>query len=773
MRRSIYFTIFWTVILLPMMVLAEGSAELDAYDIGASDYDDQQLQASTELYVDIVDSANDKICWVGRGDLTVNQPDKSTEVAVLTGDDCTNAANSVTGAYYLELERNQRNHTEWDIRVCSDVSDANCLNVDDNEILGRLWADNWYFYNDGYDEEFAVNGSVYAVVPGGAVGRDAVIEMRMEGVSGYEYWLNANTIGPETSGGDRIGRSIVIAGNTVVPLYRLYLNPPDTAQYNWITPDVTNVVLSSDCGADDLIVTGSSDGTITFNSNITGTYVVVCDVNKDTFYDFGDSTDFSSFGDATDGDVNTVVWNGADNDGTIAGPGDYNCIVRLNVGEFHYIARDIETAYPGIRMFRVESDKSTRTPIMMFWDDNSVQLDLEMDFVGSGEYSPFSAPPDGLDPESYATASDAYYMDTDDVAQTGNARAWGRWIANGKGEDNYVDTFSAADTDISPPFVITIIAGGSDTDGDGLSNSEECDTTNTDPQNPDTDGDGVDDNTDDDPLDENVCADGDGDSCDDCANTGADGSGGNTDDDGLDTDGDGDCNDGDTDDDNDGVPDGEDDNPLDANDCDDTDGDGCNDCAITGADGSGGDPDNDGTDTDGDGICNDGDPDDDNDGVADGDDDDSLNPNDCRDVDTDGCDDCINTGPDNSGGDTDNDGLDTDGDGLCNGGDPDDDNDGVADGDDDDSLNPNDCRDVDTDGCDDCINTGANNSGGDTDNDGLDTDGDGLCNGGDPDDDNDGVADGDDDDSLNPNDCRDVDTDGCDDCINTGANNSG
>ena len=110
---------------------------------------------------------------------------------------------------------------------------------------------------------------------------------------------------------------------------------------------------------------------------------------------------------------------------------------------------------------------------------------------------------------------------------------------------------------------------------------------------------------------------------------------------------------------------------------------------------------------------------------------------------------------------------------ICNAGDPDDDNDGVVDGADSDPLDPNVCRDVDADSCDDCINTGANNSGGDTANDGADFDGDGLCDVGDPDDDNDGVADGGDTDPNDPNVCRDVDSDSCDDCVNTGADNSG
>ena len=101
----------------------------------------------------------------------------------------------------------------------------------------------------------------------------------------------------------------------------------------------------------------------------------------------------------------------------------------------------------------------------------------------------------------------------------------------------------------------------------------------------------------------------------------------------------------------------------------------------------------------------------------------------CRDADGDTCDDC-SSGSDDPAGD----GPDFDADGLCDAGDDDDDNDGVDDIDDSDPQNPNVCRDVDTDTCDDC-SSGTD----DPANDGVDFDGDGLCDAGDADDDNDGV----------------------------------
>ena len=328
--------------------------------------------------------------------------------------------------------------------------------------------------------------------------------------------------------------------------------------------------------------------------------------------------------------------------------------------------------------------------------------------------------------------------------------------------------------------------GPGDSDSDGTNDAIECplawpcpdSTADGQPDymeaDADTDNDGVPDAADIAPADPNRCRDLDTDTCDDCTNTGADGSGGDPADDGLDTDGDGECDAGDNDTDNDGVDDTDDIAPTDPFRCRDTDMDMCDDCTNTGANQSGGDASNDGADTDGDGQCNTGDPDDDNDGVEDGPDVADVDPNRCRDTDGDSCDDCTNTGANLSGGDPLNDGPDADSDGTCDATDTDADNDGVDDMDDSAPADPFVCRDVDNDTCDDCSITGADRSGGDTDNDGLDTDGDGTCDAGEATDaDSDGVNDSDDIAPNDPNRCRDVDGDTCDDCTNTGADNSG
>ena len=188
--------------------------------------------------------------------------------------------------------------------------------------------------------------------------------------------------------------------------------------------------------------------------------------------------------------------------------------------------------------------------------------------------------------------------------------------------------------------------------------------------------------------------------------------------------------------DGDGVPDTDDSATDDPNECRDVDADTCDDCA-----GGFDNPFGDGADFDGDGQCDDGDDDRDNDGVPNAIDEVPLDPTHCADSDDDGCDDCAVTGPDGSGGSPTNDGADSDGDGACDAGDDDNDNDGVADAADTAPSDPTRCRDVDGDRCDDCVFTGADSTGGDPSDDGVDFEGDGTCDAGDLDADNDGIPD--------------------------------
>ncbi|MBT8189287.1 MAG: T9SS type A sorting domain-containing protein, partial [Bacteroidia bacterium] len=256
---------------------------------------------------------------------------------------------------------------------------------------------------------------------------------------------------------------------------------------------------------------------------------------------------------------------------------------------------------------------------------------------------------------------------------------------------------------------------GTDTDGDGI-----CDSSD-----PDDDNDGVNDISDLLPLNPSICQDLDGDGCDDCS-IGTDGFGPLADNapanDGADIDGDGICDDSDTDDDNDGVLD------IDELICGSDPANALSLCEVC----DGIDNDLDGTidegfvNTDGDGMADCIDPDDDNDGISDSDEiacgSNPLNALSLCEI-CDGLDNNLN-------GTIDEGFVNTDGDSMADCVDPDDDNDGVNDIEDIAPLDPGLCEDSDGDGCDDCA-SGTDGYGplpdNDPSNDGTDSDGDGIC----------------------------------------------
>jgi outer membrane protein OmpA-like peptidoglycan-associated protein len=615
---------------LSQLVHAEGSAEFDVADglIMMSRTHDQAVDTGTVAYVDILDGSNEKICYKGDGSaLSVfrPRPNQAMLVGTLNHRQCVDAVGGVNGAYLLDLGT-QTLGTEWDIRVCAkSVSNMNCLDNASNERLGRLWSYDWSFQSNlNYGRDYSINGSIYAIVPGGGPDRDAVVEMQMRGVSGARYHLFANSYGPETDSGQRIGRSApagAMQTNRVTPEFPIYLNPPEVARYNWTEPVVSEVKIKPECGT--AVVSEVAPGAISFQSNIVGQYVVVCDVNRDDVYNLADNADFSSFGTAVVG-LNTVMWDGRSKGGTVSAPGDYKCVIRLNVGEFHFMAEDIETADPGIRMYRVEKEQSgvrARTPIRMFWDDGLVPSDSEL--VPSNEgLSPNGSPPEGLDPGAYADDFKAYYLDGS--MPLGNARAWGNYDADGKGNDSFLDQFTSAATVQSAPITITVMTKDGDPDNDGLSTVRECELK-SDPRKADTDADGVRDGFE---ASDSSARDSDGDGVIDILDDdddddgiptkeelGADENGDGEPDDAVDSDGDGKPDFLDTDSDGDGVPDRDDVARTDKTLCRDSDNDRCDDCSG----GQGPDPAQDGPDSNGDGRCDAAD-DADGDGVLDKDD---------------------------------------------------------------------------------------------------------------------------------------------------------
>ncbi len=677
--------------LAPRPTLAEGSAETGA---------NQGLDSSTLLRVDILDDTTETFVWTGDGSVTVTGPSNGF-VGIFTSGQVITPLVGVTGAYRVDPDTDQyqvdgsgnvTGFTPWDLTVYRSGAPQ----------PGRVWADLWFFNAGSFWQSAATNASFYGLVPGGQSGDFGVIELDLEGMAGYIYQVRGNRSGADNNGispGLSVPQGV---GYNVWPEFRIYLNVPEVANYAISTPTVGGFGYSGGPTGCDVVVSGQTTGDFTFTTDVVGTYHVVCDLNGDGLFDITSTADLHLIGTTAVG-TNALTWDGLDNTGAVVPNGTYQCVVQVNVGEFHYVGSDIETSYPGFRMYEVDSG-GARVPLRMYWNDSLVQANAIP--MPNGDLGSETSGPSGVLSGSYGAPAAP-----DGEAFPGNARAWGDFGASivppnlhlGKGDQALLDTYAFLDSVSSPPLSLRVIDGSLDTDGEGLTDYQELCILGTNEADPDTDGDGV----------------------NDAAETSAGAP--------MDTDNDGIMDALDPDDDGDGVPTvNEDPNGDSDPTTDDTDGDGVPDYLDVDDDGDGvltagedldgdGDPTTD--DTDGDGVPNYLDVDDDGDSIPsivedpDGDGDPTTDDTDgdgvpnYLDADDDG--DSIPSIVEDPDGDGDPTTDDTDGDGVPNYLDPDDDGDSA----------PSALEDPDGDG--------------DPTND--DTDGDGVPNYLDPDDDGDHV----------------------------------
>ncbi len=622
-----------SVVLVAALFAPVARAEEKA-DLGPN----QSLNPETVVFVDVLDPANELVHYVGRTrnpttsavvdlDVTFRTPVGASLGTFPTGSDLVPSAGP--GTYELNFEivdLNADGDTEplvdWEITV---------TDLGGTPIPGRVFAERWRIDAGGYASQFATDGSFYAVVPSGGPGTEAVVELKAEGLAGFKYHLIANAEGVR----DGNGRSKYPTSTySAYANLALYLAPPDPAlvDYTTVAPSLTNESLTPQSGLCGEVAPGvpGAEGVVEFESNVSGVAHLVCDLNDDGVFDLTSDDDYHLLVEATAG-TNSFVWDGIDNVGNLVPAGTYECELLLTVGEFHFVANDIETSFPGFRVFRVDDD-GTRTGLDMYWNDaeippgNDVTMpDFQASLTTSG---------------AGGVASGDY---GDPVVVNDNARSWGNFAALSKGNDALLDTYTWLDDDRGGPFVVTVADATLDTDGDGLPDAEEDCVTGTDPDLADTDADGLSDRSEvdnqvSDPLDPDTDDDGvqDGDEVEDevlLADTDGDGDPdvADPDDDGDsvptlfegddDADGDGTPNFRDDDDDDDGVatldedPDEDGDPTNDDTDADSVldflDDDDDNDSLVVEDPDGDGDPAND--DTDGDGLADHLDPDDDDD----------------------------------------------------------------------------------------------------------------------------------------------------------------
>jgi MYXO-CTERM domain-containing protein len=493
----------FVLLLAPGIAAAEGSADIPAID---------RTLPETVVYVDVIDAGTETITYLGDQQADVFTPSGAFLRTVVSGEVVEPLAGA--GAYRFEFDFMT---SSWDIEVSGRTG-------------GRVWSPDWRFDAGSFRLSDAVSDSFYARVDGGADGRDGVIELRPEGLAGYVFRVSGTSTGLKWTD----GRSVPDRAQRYRDEYPIYLNPPEVVLDNPMVPTVTDIEVEVGIGDCDLLVPGVNTARITFESDARGAWHLLCDLNNDGVFDMTSDDDVHVIGELAQG-TNELFFEGYGNDGFPLAEGSYDCMVKLTTGELHYVVDDVETIYPGLRMFSVDP-VGERTGLRMFWNDTAVQSgDIDMP---NGVPGPVTSGPDGVD-------SGPYFAQTDSLV---NARAWGNFREGSKGDEAWMDTYTwlrEADSE-----VITFTIGGEnvDTDGDGLFDIEEECETGTDPTLADTDDDGIDDRTEvrrspTDPL----VADTDGDCIPDGLEVDENGRAGDFDEDGL-------LDPLDPDDDNDGIP---------------------------------------------------------------------------------------------------------------------------------------------------------------------------------------------------------------------------
>ncbi|MFO0727445.1 MAG: Ig-like domain-containing protein [Myxococcota bacterium] len=442
-------------LLAPLPALSEGTTQLST---------NSRMVASTILGVDIVDFTTERILWTGQGQLRVSDPTGTFVGNFNSGATITPTQN---GAWQVQTVQDQNG--AWDIAVQNPVRAG-----------GRLFSRNWAFNTGTYaGGANALNTSFFALVGNGAANADAVLEVRFAGLQGFIFNVETNQTGVN---GRNAGRSVPTNGNSVSPQFRMYLAPPTIARYTGgVRPTITNFRYGStgtplSCN---LLAVGQNTGTFSFTTNVTGTYHLECDLNRDGVFNIADPADLTIIGTASPG-TNSVVWTGTDRNGNAVPFGTYNCRVAVRVGELHFVAADIETSYQGMRMFEVDQS-ANRSALRMYWDDALVQANEVV--MPNGQRGLVS---------SGATGMDSGLSSAAPVANV-NARAWGNYVDVSKGNDAYLDTFTWARSSTSAPLAVQAIDPTLDTDGEGLSDHDERCIYGTNPNRRDTDNDGLDD----------------------------------------------------------------------------------------------------------------------------------------------------------------------------------------------------------------------------------------------------------------------------------------
>ena len=411
---------------------AEGSAQV-GLNQRLYDYE----FSSQYLYVDILNAGeviNISLCGLNQADvlsIEIQDPGGNTvDTATLNGGNVDCSADPLdalaltnphkytaaqTGTYRLVLQNTSQTGSDFSLFSRYDVTVTPDAATTPDPLAGggRLWSRVWAFNGGTFEQSGATDADFYILVPGGRPNTDYVWKLDLNQMAGYGYEIMANDNGLDAP---YSGYSNVESSSSVTAKFPVYVGYPDVANPRPVNPPtITNVRFIDDAGVDNSISPSATSGIqdsgfFEFESDVSGTYAITIDTNGDSQFGAGDVL---LLGNAVIGQ-NQVAWDGRDAAGNLIALGSYAARVMVRMGEYHFVARDVETSGGGIdnglTIFLANSNGTTEDT-RVYWDDATY-------LAGSSNL------PDG------------------GLSSTSAGRhTWGDFTASGIGNASFIDTF--------------------------------------------------------------------------------------------------------------------------------------------------------------------------------------------------------------------------------------------------------------------------------------------------------------------------------------------
>lgn len=327
-----------------------------------------------------------------------------------------------SGVYMINMYRDENNvsynnaskHKLWDLSTTLGPTDL----IIPSENSGKIFSYYWQIYTDSFGQLAATSTTLYTLTDGGFTDTNYVWALLLNEFSGYQYMISANDIGLHAP---YSGMSVAASEPLPSTKYPVYLSYPTAANPkpapiqipNFVPgkePIFTNESEDADFFNPDL----SEKGAFIFTPDVTGTYAVIVDTNSDGIY--GDN-DTVLIGSMTKNVEVTQLWTGKDSSDNSLPQGEYGSQVELRVGEYHFVAKDVETSGGdvdnGLTILQATSEHILEGTYI-YWDDKS-RLGFE------SKLSPLTLT---------------------SLAENGSHRhSWGNFTSGGMGNNTYIDTY--------------------------------------------------------------------------------------------------------------------------------------------------------------------------------------------------------------------------------------------------------------------------------------------------------------------------------------------